>query len=320
MNRMKLFQSKFQAVLWLPGILALLLAGCGTAHYDDPVNPKHPYTFPGQISETPSQSMTAPPEAIPAPAATISAQPTAGTAPATPAPAPEPARMASPPALPDTSAAPTLVTAAPAPVQIPTPVLTPVSAQPQPLAAVPQPSISAPVAGSPVQSSSVGSPTELRVGDTVTISFSDLPAPGLLPITVELGPDGKLTLHLNIIVYALGKTARQLEQEIRSEYVPKYFKYLTVTVKAENRRFFHVNGEVRMPGSYPWLGESTVLRAIGQAQGFTDFAKRTKVTLTRPNGEKHTINCDEAQRNPAKDLPVFPGDYINVPKKPWWGF
>ena len=67
------------------------------------------------------------------------------------------------------------------------------------------------------------------------VSFSDIPAPGLQPISVELSPDGKMTLHHNVQVYALGKTARGLEQEIRSEYVPKSYKYLTVTIKTEMR-------------------------------------------------------------------------------------
>lgn len=154
----------------------------------------------------------------------------------------------------------------------------------------------------------------LRSGDTIMISFSDLPPPGLLPITTELGADGKITLHFNVIIQAIGKTTRQLEQEIRSEYVPKYFRYLTVTVKPE-MRFFHVGGEVKVPAAVPYRGDTSVVRAIGAAGGFTDFAKRSKVLLTRSTGENQTIDYDKALKDPRKDLPVYPGDHIYVPKR-----
>jgi polysaccharide export outer membrane protein len=158
----------------------------------------------------------------------------------------------------------------------------------------------------------------LRAGDTIMISFGDIPQP-IAPITQELGADGKITLPFNIIVQAIGKTTRQLEQEIRSEYVPKYYNYLTVTVKTD-MRFFHVGGEVKVPSALPYRGETTVLRAIGAAGGFTDFAKRSRILLTRSNGEKHTIDSEKALKDPRKDLAVYPGDYVYVPKRNALGF
>jgi len=165
---------------------------------------------------------------------------------------------------------------------------------------------------SPGESLSVSS--MLRSGDTIMISFSDLQPPGLLPVTMELGADGKVTLPFNIIVQATGKTTRQLEQEIRAEYVPKYFKYLTVTVRPE-MRFFHVNGEVKVPAAVPYRSDTSVVRAIGAAGGFTDFARRSKILLTRSSGEKQMIDYDKALKDPRKDLPVYPGDHIHVPRR-----
>src|SRR5262245_58564755 len=161
---------------------------------------------------------------------------------------------------------------------------------------------------------SLGASSMLRAGDTIVISFSDLPAPGILPITTELGADGKITLPFNITVQAIGKTTRQLEQEIRSEYVPKYYRYLTVTAKTE-MRFFHVGGEVKLPSAVPYRGKTSVLRAVEAAGGFTDYARRSKVLLTRSNGEKHTIDANKARENLNKDLEVYPGDYIYVPRR-----
>lgn len=156
----------------------------------------------------------------------------------------------------------------------------------------------------------------LRVGDMVTISFSDIPLPGLQPVNVQLGNDGKITLPFNVVVHALGKTCRQLEQEIRAEYVPKYYKYLTVTAKTE-LRYYHVGGEVKLPHQIEYRGEVTVLRAIEAAGGFTDFAKKSKVRLRRVGGEELIVDWDKAARDPRKDPPVYPGDYIYVPRRLW---
>ncbi len=157
----------------------------------------------------------------------------------------------------------------------------------------------------------------LRAGDTLVVSFSDLPPPGLQPVTIELGPDGKITLPLNVTGYALGKTPRQLEQELRAEYVPRIIKHLTISVRPE-MRFYSVGGEVRMPAQYPFRGDVSVIRAIQAAGWFTDYASRRKVQLTRVNGQTFVVNCDKVLKNPVTDLPVYPGDYVIVPKKKWY--
>jgi len=79
---------------------------------------------------------------------------------------------------------------------------------------------------------------------------------------------------------------------------------------------FYVDGEVKSPGPKLYMGQPvTVLKAIASAGDFTDFAKRTKVTLTRLNGKKQTINCDKARKDPRLDAPVYPGDTIHVPRR-----
>jgi len=161
------------------------------------------------------------------------------------------------------------------------------------------------------------SSSRLRAGDTLVISFSDLPPPGLQPVTVELGPDGKIALPHGVAGYGLGKTPRQLEQELRAEYVPKTFLHLTISVRPE-MRFYSVGGEVRMPAQYPYRAETSVIRAIQAAGWFTDYARRSKVQLTRANGQTFIVNCDEILKKPSTDPPVYPGDYVIVPMKKWW--
>jgi protein involved in polysaccharide export with SLBB domain len=53
---------------WLP--LALILVGCGSTQYADPVNPSQPYVFPGQATAVASTQSYAPGVGAPSPALT----------------------------------------------------------------------------------------------------------------------------------------------------------------------------------------------------------------------------------------------------------
>jgi len=125
-------------------------------------------------------------------------------------------------------------------------------------------------------------------------------------------PDGgMITLPFNVHVQAIDKTTTQLEKDIRDAYVPSLFVNLTVSVKTEQRAFI-VDGEVKNPGRQQYIGEMTVLRAIGTAGGFTDFANKKKIELRRLGGQKFYINYWKALDDDKLDLPVYPNDHIVV--------
>jgi protein involved in polysaccharide export with SLBB domain len=269
MKVMKLLRCVCQgtAILLPQLLLGLLLVGCGSIQGYDPINPKKPFTFPGQPPSAPTGM--------------------------------QPSGTGMPPA-PDDN-----------PISRLGGSQFPVS--PSPYATKP---------GMPMEmgGTNMGAFTVLRAGDTITLSFSDLPPNNpMVPVRVELDKDGKIGLPYNVNVFAVGKSIRQLEQEVRSEYVPKYYKYLTVSVQPE-MRFFHVSGEVKMPGVFPWRGQETVLRGISTAGGLTDWAKKRKLQLVRADGQQYIINFSDAEEDAKKDLPIFPGDYIYVPRKNFLGF
>ena len=107
----------------------------------------------------------------------------------------------------------------------------------------------------------------------------------------------------------------QLQTEIRTRYVPSFYLEMTVNVKPEDR-FFFVLGEVRQSDRYLYSGHTTVLKAIAAAKGFTDFADKTEVQVTRAsNGQKEKIDCKKAQKNSKLDLVIYPGDSIFVPRR-----
>jgi polysaccharide export outer membrane protein len=152
--------------------------------------------------------------------------------------------------------------------------------------------------------------SKLRIGDLIIVNFSDqLNPPPRQEINIPDG--GVITLPFNVHVQAAGKTTTELEKDIRDAYVPNLFVNLTVTVKTEQRAFF-VDGEVKNPGRQLYLGEMTVLRAIGTAGGFTDFANRKKIELRRQNGQNVIVDYNKALKEASLDLPVYPNDHIIV--------
>jgi polysaccharide export outer membrane protein len=157
----------------------------------------------------------------------------------------------------------------------------------------------------------------LQVGEAITITFSDLPAP-IPPTEERVKEDGTITLLQNQTFIAAGKTRRELEQEIRERYVPKYYVNMTVSVKQqENTRFYFVDGEVKAPGRQVYLGEMSVLKAIASCGGVTDFSNRRKVRLIRANGKIEIVNALKALEDPSLDLRVYPGDRVVVPRSIW---
>ena len=159
----------------------------------------------------------------------------------------------------------------------------------------------------------------LRAGDLLTIKLDDLPnGAGVGAIDSRIREDGTITLILNETFDAVGKTVRQLEKEIRERYVPKKFKYMTVTVNWQSgSRFYYVGGEVKNPGNRPYIARIRILEAIQSAGDFNEYAKRSGVLLTRANGQKIKVNCKKAKTHPDLNIEVLPDDRIDVPKSFW---
>jgi protein involved in polysaccharide export with SLBB domain len=172
-------------------------------------------------------------------------------------------------------------------------------------------------AGAALKNSSALEPEVLRIGDSLTVSFIDTPNP--IPAFQEkIKEDGTITLALNQVFKADGKTRGELEKEIRLFYVPDYFKQLTVTVTPDvSTRWYYVDGEVKAPNRQVYNSRITVLKAIASVGGFTDFANKKKVRLARVDGRTQTVNCVKALDNPSLDLEIYPGDKIHVPRKIW---
>jgi protein involved in polysaccharide export with SLBB domain len=173
-------------------------------------------------------------------------------------------------------------------------------------------------AGNPAVTNSGGpEPEVFRVGDSLTVTFTDTPTQ-FAPFEEKIKEDGTITLLQNMSFTAAGMTPGDLAKEIRKRYVPDYYKYMTVTVKQpDSTRWYYVEGEVKGTSRQIYNSRITLLKAITSAGGFTDFANKKKVTLTRVDGRTMTVNCVKARSNPKLDPEVYPGDRIFVPRRIW---
>jgi polysaccharide export outer membrane protein len=154
-----------------------------------------------------------------------------------------------------------------------------------------------------------------RVGDILIITFADLPYKQE-PIEDRVRDDGTIKLLQDLSFNVAEKKRSEVEKQIHEAYVPKYYKTMSVTVQPRmSTQFYSVDGEVKRPDRQVYLGRTSVLRAIASAGGFTDFAHRTAVILTRADGRKETINCLKAQRDHRLDPEIFPGDSVFVYRK-----
>jgi len=144
----------------------------------------------------------------------------------------------------------------------------------------------------------------LGSGDRVRITVYGQPE-----LTGEFQVDGSGMLSYPLIgqVQAGGLTAKGLEQALIGKLKPDYLKNPSVSVEVLTYRPFYIVGEVRTPGSYPYVSGMTIINAVALAGGFTYRARENSFYLTRTgeNGEKQKLTA-------TPETPVLPGDVITV--------
>ena len=81
-------------------------------------------------------------------------------------------------------------------------------------------------------------------------------------------------------------------------------------------KVYYVQGEVNQPGQFQLSTGTTLMQAIAGARGYTPFANRKKVTVTR-QGKIFTYNMKELERDPSLDVKIEAGDVIKVWQSVW---
>ena len=128
---------------------------------------------------------------------------------------------------------------------------------------------------------------------------------------------------------AVNRTCRELALALKAELEKEYYYQATVVIAvdlmARSRGKVYLVGPVRMPGPLEVPSDETLTlsKAILRAGGFTDFADRRNVKVTRKSAvpgqedEAFTVNVAEIleKGKTDTDMPLEPGDLIYVPEK-----
>ena len=103
--------------------------------------------------------------------------------------------------------------------------------------------------------------------------------------TVQVRPDGKISLPLLNDVQAAGLTAVELK-DVLTKRLTEYMPSPEVSVIVTDVRSLKVSvmGEVARPGRYELKSWATVLDVLAMAGGFTQFASRSRIVILTSDG------------------------------------
>lgn len=174
----------------------------------------------------------------------------------------------------------------------------------------------APPAGAPAANGAGVSDPEYRIGldDVLDIAVWNNTT---VSRTVQVRPDGKITLPLLNEMQAAGLTPSQLRANLIKmlvEYMPN--PEITVIVREVRSNKVSVLGEVRKAGRYEFNTKSTVLDAIALAGGFNDWARRSRITIMRTEGntvKRIPFDYNKVVAQEADNIVLQPGDIVVVP-------
>jgi len=157
-------------------------------------------------------------------------------------------------------------------------------------------------------------------GDTLEIFVWREPD---LSVTIPVRPDGRISTPLVDDILAVGKTPSQLATEIET-VLGEYIRAPEVNVIVQNfvgtfGEQIRVLGQAVEPRSIPFRERMTLMDAIIEAGGLTEFAAGNRSRLIRTvNGQSQEIrvrlddliNKGELEEN----LEMRPGDVIIIPE------
>ena len=168
--------------------------------------------------------------------------------------------------------------------------------------------------------------TKLGIGDRLSFRIIE-DQEDAKPLVVM--DSGELEVPYVGRVRAVGKTCRELAKEIRVELEKDYYYQATVIVALDqfnrSRGKIYIAGYVRIAGpqDVPTDEVLTLSKAIMRAGGFTDFADKRRVRLTRKAVDKEAddivqqvdVGAIIEEGHIEKDIKLEAGDSVYVPSR-----
>lgn len=156
-------------------------------------------------------------------------------------------------------------------------------------------------------------PVILGEGDVIKLNFAGAPE---LSSQQKIRSDGRISLPMIGEAKAAGLTVPQLQGSLTALYKPQLQNPSVVVTLETSANAVLISGEVNAPGRKVFERPTTLLEAIMEAGGFTEFANKRKVRITRVEGGQYrteTVDMSAALKGEATDaVYVRGGDIITV--------
>jgi len=123
--------------------------------------------------------------------------------------------------------------------------------------------------------------------------------------------DGKGSIAMPLIgeVQVGNLALREVENAIVQKLLNGFLKKPQVSIEVLNYRPFYILGEVKKPGSYPYVEGMSILKAVALAGGFTYRANKDVMIVTRASDPQ------EQEQEADPNTRIFPGDTIRIKER-----
>ena len=145
----------------------------------------------------------------------------------------------------------------------------------------------------------------LGAGDSLKITvFGEEDLSGIY----NVADNGGVVMPLVGNVPAMGLTLPELQHKLIEQLNTNVIKSPDVTIQIAAYRPFFILGEVKNPGSYPYVNGMTVLNAVALAGGFTYRAKQNSFLMQRGGSGNQGLQV-------GGDQAILPGDIVTVQER-----
>jgi polysaccharide export outer membrane protein len=148
-----------------------------------------------------------------------------------------------------------------------------------------------------------GTDYQLGPGDKLRITVFAEP---YLSGEYTVSANGSVSMPLIEPVQVGGRTVQEAEGLVEQSLRAGFIGDPDVAIEILAYRPFFIVGEVKNPGSYPYVADMSVLHAVAIAGGFTARAAKQKIEIQRDG---------DVLRSVQNTTPVLPDDIITVKQR-----
>jgi polysaccharide export outer membrane protein len=138
--------------------------------------------------------------------------------------------------------------------------------------------------------------------------------------TVRVSEDGLIYMPYLKEVQVAGFTKIQLERKLEELLAEGYFQnpQVTIFIQEYKSNIVSIIGAVNSPGEYELIGRQTLMDIISKAGGPTGEEGKEIIVFRRlPDGSSTSLKVSRDglldEGNPELNIPLQPGDVVNVP-------